>query len=152
MSALLAAMGINFASNFLKGVDDSNKASVQAQNSWQQANIYRRNAALVRLSGARNEDALRSQNRAVMARAATAGGEAGMGESETFASALASTAARMEQNVLNSRYQTESEAMNYLYQANVAEAAAHQQKKKSKNLFNSGLINGIYSAFNVYNG
>ena len=152
MSALLAAMGINFASGFLKGVEDSNRASVQAQNLWQQANIYRRNAALVRLSGALNEDALRSQNRAVIARSATAGGEAGMGESETFATALAATAARLEQNVLNSRYQTESEAMNYLYQAEVAEVSARQQKKKSKNLFQSGLMNGIYSAFNVYNG
>lgn len=151
MSLMLAAIGVNFASRFLQGVADSHKAAVQAADYREQANIYRRNAALLRLNGAINEDIMRTQNRAYTARSSAAAGEAGMGESETFATALATTAAALEQNVLNARYQVESEAMNYLYQANVAEENARQLKKKGRNYFQNGLMNGMMGAFDMYN-
>ena len=151
MSVMLAAMGINFASKFLQGVAEQNKALSSANTYLQQADIYRRNAALTRLNGARNEDVMRQQNRAYVARSRAAAGEAGMGESETFAQALAKTAAALEQNVLNARYHTESEAMNFLYQSQVAARQAQQMKKKSKNLFQNGLISGIYGALDIYN-
>lgn len=151
MSLILAAIGVNFASKFLQGTADRNKAYAQAADYAEQANIYRRNAALLRLNGALNEDVMRSQNRAYTARSLTAAGEAGMGESETFATALATTAAALEQNVLNARYQVESEAANYLYQANIAEENARQLRKKGRNYFQSSLMSGITSAFDVYN-
>lgn len=151
MSALLAAAGINFASRFLQGIGDSNQAKTASQVYAGQADIYRKNAARVRLLGAYNEDMLRAQNRAYTAKARATAGEAGMGDSETFASALAHTAAGLEQNVLNTRYRTESEAMNYLYQAAIADENARQMKKKSRHRFQNALVSGIYGALNVYN-
>jgi len=150
MSALLAAAGINFASNFLQGLQESRQAVRSANAYAANANIYRQNAARIRLLGAYNEDRLRRQNRAYVANSRAAANEAGMGESETFATALAQTAAGLEQNVLDARYQTESEAMNYLYQADVAEANARQLKKNSRNRFQNALLSGVYGALNVY--
>lgn len=152
MSALLAAAGINFASRFLQGIGESNQAKTALQIYANQADIYRQNAARTRLIGAYNEDMMRAQNRAYTAKARAAAGEAGMGESETFATALAHTASGLEQNVLNARYQTESEAMNYLYQAAIADENARQMKKKSRHRFQNALINGIYGAMNIYSG
>lgn len=146
------AMGLNFASGLLKGAAQSNKAKAEANAYRQSAANYRHNATKTRLSGAVNEDILRAQNRANLARSSAALSEAGMGESPTAASALAATASAMEQNVLNSRYQTENEAENYLYQARIADANARALKKKSGNMFRSGLINGISSAFSVMQG
>lgn len=151
MSALAVAMGVNFASNFLKGIGESNQATRASQIYAGQADIYRKNAARVRLLGAYNEDMLRAQNRAYVSKARATAGEAGMGESETYATALAHTAAALEQNVLNARYKTESEAMNYLYQASIADENARQMKKKSRHRFQNALISGIYGAMNVYN-
>lgn len=151
MSPLVAMMGVNFASHFLQGIGESNQAAKVSQIYAGQADIYRKNAARVRLLGAYNEDILRAQNRSYAAKARAGAGEAGMGESETFATALAHTAAGLEQNVLNARYQTESEAMNYLYQASVADENARQMKKKSRHRFQNALISGIYGALNIYN-
>lgn len=142
-------MGLNFASDLLGGIAQSNQQRAQAQVYKQNAANLRHNAKQTRLLGAINEDILRAQNRASVARSAAALSEAGMGESATAATALAGSASALEQNVLNNRYQTESEAENYLYQARLAEANARAAKRKSKNLFNSGLINGISSALTV---
>lgn len=142
-------MGLNFASGLLGGIAKSNQARATAAVYKQNAANYRQNAAQVRLIGAMNEDIMRAQNRANLSAATTAAAEAGMGESPTMASAVATTAAALEQNVLNARYQTESEAENYLYQARVADAEARRAKKKSHNLFRSGLISGISSAISV---
>ena len=143
------AMGVNFANGFLNGIRNRNAALLRVADYRQQADIYRRNAALVRLNGARNEDIMRAQNRRQIASNFAAAGEAGMAESSTMISALATSAAMMEQNVLNARYQTESEAENYLYQSRVAEENMRRAQKKSKNAFRSGLISGINSAFNL---
>lgn len=148
---IAVAMGLNFASGFLKGIGESNAAKVEAANYAQQAVIYQRNAAVTRINGARNEDVMRSQNRAYLANAAATAGEAGMGESPTMVSQLATSGAALEQNVLNQRYQTESEAENYLYQARVAEENARQAKKKSKNKFINGLVSGASSALLLLN-
>jgi len=146
LGALAAAQ---FATGFLQGVQQSNQIMRQSYAYQQQGNVYRQNAAITRLNGALNEDISRAKNRAYMSRAMVAGGEAGMAESPTFASALASTASALEQNVLNQRYQTESAAENYLYQARVAEENARVAKKKSHHAFRSGLISGITSAFSM---
>jgi len=137
---------INFASSYLNGVKNRNQALQQANSYAQQADIFRQNAAKTRLNGALNEDVLRAQNRSYLSRGLAAAGEAGMAESPTLMSLLSTSASALEQNVLNQRYQTESEAENYLYQARVAEYNAHQNRKKSRNVFKSGLINGIGSA------
>ena len=146
LGALAAAQ---FASNFLQGLQQSNQAKRQSVYYQQQGNIYRQNAAMTRLNGALNEDISRAKNRAYMARAAAAGGEAGMAESPTFVSAMSTTASALEQNVLNQRYQTESAAENYLYQARVAEENARVMRKNSRHAFRSDLINGITSAFSM---
>ena len=148
--SLGALMGVNFASGFLNGVKQSNAYRQSAYDYRLQAAAFRRNAYLTRLSGALNEDVSRAKNRAYLAEANAAAAETGMAESPTFVSALASSASALEQNVLNDRYATESQAEHYLYQSRVAEANARMLKKRSRNVFQNGLISGIGSAFGVY--
>ncbi|MBO5038008.1 MAG: hypothetical protein J6C85_00920 [Alphaproteobacteria bacterium] len=147
----VGAVALNFASGLIKGAQQSKSYKAQAKLMEQQAAVYRKNAALLRRNGARNEDIMRSGNRAQLSRAAAAGGEAGMGESATFASGLATTAAALEQNVLNARYQTESQAENYLYDARLTEEKAKLLRKRSENSFRNGLIGGINSALSTAN-
>ena len=142
--AALIAAGINFASGFLKGKQEEYEAKVQAKLALNNAAIYRKNAARVRLNGSLNEDMMRSQKRAAVASAAA--GEAGMGESPTTTTALATTSAALEQNILNERYRVESEAENYLYQARLAEEQARQHKKAGKNKFMNSMLGGLTSS------
>lgn len=144
--ALLIKAGVNFASGFLKGKEEQNQYEKQAQLALQNAQVYRQNAANIRLSGAQNEDALRSQKKATVASASAAAGEAGMGESPTTTTALATTSAALEQNILNERYRVESEAENYLYQAMVEEANAKQYRKEGQNRFSGNLLSGLSSS------
>lgn len=144
------AMGVNFAKGFLSGLKDSNDAYMSARDYDYQAEIFRKNAETVRLNGAINEDIMRSKNRAYISTGVAAANEVGMGESPTMMSALAYTGSLLEQNVLNERYRVESEAENYLYQARVMANNARQMRKKSGNIFRSGLINGINGALGIY--
>lgn len=144
--ALLIKAGIDFASGFLKGKEEQNQYEKKAQLALQNAQVYRQNAANIRLSGAQNEDAMRSQKRATVASASAAAGEAGMGESPTTTTALATTSAALEQNILNERYRVESEAENYLYQAMVEEANAKQYRKEGQNRFSGNLLSGLSSS------
>ena len=144
--ALLIKAGIDFASGFLKGKEEQNQYEKQAQLALQNAQVYRQNAANIRLSGAQHEDALRSQKRATVASVSAAAGEAGMGESPTTTTALATTSAALEQNILNERYRVESEAENYLYQAMVEEANAKQYRKEGQNRFSGNLLSGLSSS------
>ena len=75
--AALIAAGINFASGFLKGKQEEYEAKVQAKLALNNAAIYRKNAARVRLNGSLNEDMMRSQKRAAVASAG--GGRSGHG-------------------------------------------------------------------------
>ncbi len=144
--ALLIKAGINFASGFLKGKTEQNEYETKAQLALQNAQTYRKNAQNVRLSGAYNEDALRSQKRSTIASASAAAGEAGMGESPTTTTALATTSSALEQNILNERFKVESEAENYLYQALIEEANAKQYKKEGQNRFSGNLLSGLSSS------
>ena len=148
---IAGAVALNFASGLMKGAKQSKDYKAQALSLEQQASIYRRNAALLRRNGARNEDILRSSNRARLSQTAAAAGEAGMGESATFATGLATTAAALEQNVLNERYQTESNAENYLYEARLLDENAKLARKSAKRSFSNGLISGIGSALSSVN-
>lgn len=130
----------------MKGKQEEYEAKVQAKLALNNAAIYRKNAARVRLNGSLNEDMMRSQKRAAVASAAAAAGEAGMGESPTTTTALATTSAALEQNILNERYRVESEAENYLYQARLAEEQARQHKKAGKNKFMNSMLGGLTSS------
>lgn len=149
-SSNLVMAGLNFAAEFLKGKVEGEPYKVQAQMYQQDAAIYRRNARLARLTGAYNEDIYRSQQRAVKAKSMAAAGEAGVGESPTTVTAVMTTYNSLEQNILSERYQVESEAENYLYQARVAEENARQLKKKAKHKYRSALLSGVSSALNVF--
>ncbi len=144
------AAGVNFAAGFLKSRSEGDAYRVQAANYQQDAALYRRNARLARQAGAYNEDVSRAQQRAVRAMGAAAAGEAGMGESATTATALMTTYNAFEQNILAARYQVESEAENYLYQARVADENARQMKKKAKHKYRSSILGGISSALKVF--
>ncbi len=150
MNPALIQAGISFASGFLSGTQEQQAYRQKAQQAYREAAIYRKNAATVRLNGALNEDSMRAKNRATMAVSSAAMGEAGMGESPTTTTALATSASAMEQNVLNTRYQTESEAENYLYQARTAEENARRYKKKGRNSFMNSMLSGASSALTSY--
>ena len=112
------------------------------------AEIYRRNAQILRQKGAFNEDLLRAQKRATLAENSAVLSEVGMAESPTSVSHLATTSSALEQNILNERYAVETEAENYLYQSQLALNNAKNVKSKGRNAFVSNLIGGMSSGFN----
>lgn len=144
---IAAKIGAGFANGFLKSIQSTQEAKAQAQVYANQAALYRQNAKNSRLTGSLNEDMMRSQQRAVLAQGSAAAGEAGMGESPTAMKSLATAAGALEQNILNSRYQVESEAENYLYQAAIADENARQMRKKAKHGVVKAMVGGTISAF-----
>lgn len=151
MSVGLGAMAaINFANGFLGGLKESKAYKEKASSYYQQAANYRQNAANIRMQGVIGEDAQRFKNRAALARTQALLSENGMAESPTALSSVATTLSDMEQNLFDRRYQNETRAQNSIYQAGLAENQARAAKKKSHNAFQSGLINGISSAFSVF--
>ena len=147
MAMVLA--GVNFASGFLKGINEGNAYRHQANELNRQADIYRANAKKVREVGAMTEDIMRADKRQHAAEYAAAAGEVGMGESPTTARVAGTINTTAEQNILNARYKTESEAQNYLYQALEAEASARALKKKKRHAFAKGLLNGTASSLSA---
>ncbi|MBR2273252.1 MAG: hypothetical protein IJ864_00225 [Alphaproteobacteria bacterium] len=143
-------LGLSLASKLLKSDNESRGAKQKAATYQQQATVYRQNARNMRRLGAMNEDIQRAHNRRELAQNVASAAEAGMAESPTALSALATTAAQMEQNVLNLRRQNENEAENLDYQARLAQANARQMRKKSHNVFRSALISGIGSTFQAF--
>jgi hypothetical protein len=120
---------------------------IEADQELQNADVLRKNAYSVRAVGAKNEDVSRSQNRSYLANNRALAYEAGIGDSPTLMSSLATSANALEQNVLNDRYKIESEAENYLYQSRVASKNALELKKKYKNSFGSSLLNSAINLF-----
>lgn len=139
--------GARFVSNFLKSEMERRKYLMEAETEIQNAEILRANAQNIRYVGARNEDIVRSQNRAYLAQNRAIANEAGIGESPTLVSSLATAANALEQNVLNDRFKIESEAENYLYQSKISMENANQLKRKYKNSFGSSLLNSAINLF-----
>ena len=139
--------GLKFASNMLKSEQEGQQYLTMAETELNNAEILKRNAFSVRAVGAMNEDIARSKNRAYIANNSAIAGEAGISESPTTMSALATSANALEQNVLNERFRIESEAENYLYQARIAESNAEQLKKKYYNSFGSSLLSSVAGIF-----
>lgn len=106
------------------------------------AEILRRNAMQKRLETSINEDTLRQQNRRKLSAARAAAAESGLSDSETMTEALAQEAAVNEQNALDLRWQGESEASNFLNQANLQNYYGKMAKANGKNAFRMGLVNG----------
>ena len=139
--------GAKFVSNFLKSEQEAKQYLLEADQELQNADVLRKNAYSVRAVGAKNEDVARSQNRSYLANNRALAYEAGIGDSPTLISSLATSASALEQNVLNDRYKIESEAENYLYQSRVASANALELKKRYKNSFGSSLLNSAINLF-----
>ena len=139
--------GAKFVSNFLKSEQEAKQYLLEADQELQNADVLRKNAYSVRAVGAKNEDVSRSQNRSYLANNRALAYEAGIGDSPTLISSLATSASALEQNVLNDRYKIESEAENYLYQSRVASANALELKKRYKNSFGSSLLNSAINLF-----
>lgn len=147
--SLAVAAGLGVASNLLKS---RNQEKYDTAAYRQNAAEYRRKALVTRQQGAMAEDRIRYQNRANLARQSAAQGEAGMGESPTALLALATSALPMEQDALNQRYQTESAAQDYLYQANLVDAQRKMMKKKKRNAFMSSFLDSFSSALSSTSG
>ena len=139
--------GAKFVSNFLKSEQENKKYLIEAETELLNAEILSGNAHNIRNVGALNEDVSRSKNRAYLAQNRAIAGEAGIGESPTLMSSLATSASALEQNVLNDRYKIESEAENYLYQSRVSRENANQLKKRYKNSFTSSLLSSAINLF-----
>lgn len=139
--------GLKFASNMLKSEQERQQYLVMAQTELQNAEILRQNAYKLRRNGAINEDFSRSKNRAYIANNSAIAGEAGIADSPTTITALATSARALEQNILNDRFKIESEAENYLYQAKIAESNARQLERKYNNSFGSSLLSSMAGMF-----
>lgn len=114
------------------------------------ANILRQNAARKRMETSLNEDILRSQNRKQMAKARAAMSEAGMATSATTTGVLGQMGAEQEQNVLNQRYAGETEAVNYMNQANMQNYYGSQAKRQGLNAFKMSFIKAGVNAALAY--
>lgn len=145
--AIKAAAG--FANGFAKSLKATQEAKAQQKMYEQQAEIFRMNARSTRRVGAMNEDAQRSHARSSLAQGTAAAGEAGMGSSATTMTALATAAGALGQNILNARYEVESEAENYLYQAAIADENARQMKKKAKHRFAKAVMGGVSGSLSL---
>lgn len=150
MVAPLLVAGLAFTSSFLSGLGAYNQAKAQAKSYKQQAEIYRRNAQILRQKGALNEDMMRAQKRASLAQNSAALGEAGMSESPTTVTHLATTSSALEQNILNDRYAMETEAENYLYQSALSLSKAKQVKSKGRNAFATSMVSGLNSGLGQF--
>lgn len=104
------------------------------------AEILRQNAAKKRLETSLNEDIIRSQNRQKASKARAAFAELGMATSATTTGALAQMTAEQEENALLTRYQGETEAVNYMNQASMQNYYGRVAKANGKNAFRMGLI------------
>ena len=114
------------------------------------ADILRRNAAQKRLETSINEDLQRSENRRRISAARAAMGEAGILNSATSIGALGQMASDAEQNVLNYRYTGETEANNYLSQADMQNYYGRAAKANGKNAFKMSFINAGISGASTY--
>ena len=146
---LALIVGLKIAAGFLKSEQERQQYKAMAAQELQNAEILRENAYLTRVSGAKNEDISRAQNRAFIASNMAIASEAGMAESPTTMTNLAMTASVLEQNVLNNRFKVFHKDFskmlyeNYLYQARVNEDNARVLKKKYKNSFASSLLSSV---------
>lgn len=116
------------------------------------ANILRQNAARKRLENSLNEDILRSQNRKELAKAQAAFGEAGMITSATTTGVLGQMGGEQEQNVLNQRYLGETEAVNYMNQANLQNYYGKQAATQGRNAFKMSFLQAIVNGASAYFG
>ena len=116
------------------------------------ANILRQNAARKRMETSLNEDILRSQNRKQAAKAQAAFGEAGMITSATTTGVLGQMGGEQEQNVLNQRYLGETEAVNYMNQANLQNYYGKQAATQGRNAFKMSFLQAIVNGASAYFG
>jgi hypothetical protein len=116
------------------------------------ANILRQNAARKRMETSLNEDILRSQNRKQAAKAQAAFGEAGMITSATTTGVLGQMGAEQEQNVLNQRYVGETEAVNYMNQANLQNYYGKNAKAQGRNAFKMSFLQAVVNGASAYFG
>ncbi len=114
------------------------------------AAILRRNAAQKRLETSINEDTQRSENRRRISASRAAMGEAGVLNSATTTGALGQMASEAEQNVLNYRFSGESEALNYMNQAQMQNYYGRMAKANGKNAFKMSFLNAGVNGLSTY--
>lgn len=114
------------------------------------ANILRQNAAKKRIETSLNEDIVRSQNRQKMSKARAAFAEAGMATSATTSGVLGQMGADQEGNALLTRYQGETEAVNYMNQANMQSYYGRQAKRQGLNAFKMSFVKAGVNAALAY--
>lgn len=136
IAATLAAV-----STVAEGYSQYQQGKEQKKANDTNAEILRRNAAQKRLETSINEDAARAQSRQRISAARAAAAEAGMSDSATMLQSLGQMSADEEQNALNLRWQGESEAANYLSQADMQNYYGRVAKANGKNAFKMSLLN-----------
>lgn len=104
------------------------------------ADILRQNAAKKRLETSLNEDIIRSENRQKMSKARAAFAEAGMATSATTSGVLGQMGADQENNALLTRYQGETEAVNYMNQARMQNYYGKSAAAQGRNAFKMSIL------------
>lgn len=137
----IAAVIASAAATIGQGYSEYKSGKAEKEAYDKNAAILRRNAAQKRLETSLNEDLQRSENRKRISAARAAMGEAGILESATSLGALGQMSAEAEQSVLNYRYEGESEAQNYIEQADWQNYYGRAAKAKGKNAFKMSMIN-----------
>lgn len=124
------------------------KAEQKAYNT--NAEILRRNAAQKRLETSLNEDTQRKANRRQMSALRAAMAENGALESSTSVGVLGQAATDLEQDVLNMRYAGETEASNYIQQANYQDYYGKMARAQGKRAFQMSFIEGAVNGLTTY--
>lgn len=150
MGATGVMAGLSVAGGIVNGIKGYQQAKSEASAMKANARILEQNARQTRLEGALNEDVQRSQNRQELSKLRAAMGEMGIAESATAIGSLAQDAANAEQNALNIRYKTETEANNLIQQASDLRYGAKQMKKKARNRFFTGMLQGASGGFGTF--
>lgn len=150
MSSALIMAGTAIAGAALQGYGKYQQAKSESKSYAAQAAVAEENAKQTRLLGAINEDRKREANRQQLSKMRAAIGEMGIGDSATAIGSLAQDAAAAEQNALDIRYQTASEANNLLQQGANLRFGAKAAKKQGRNAFYMGLIQGMGNGVSAY--
>lgn len=114
------------------------------------AEILRKNAAQKRLETSLNEDVQRRKNRIQMSKLRAAMAENGILESSTTVGALGQAATDLEQDVLNTRYAGETEASNYIQQANYQQYYGKMARLQGKRAFQMSFVKAGINALASY--
>lgn len=150
MSTAVVMTGLAIADAANQGYSNYQLAKGQSKSYKEEARRLKENAAQTYMEGSINEDRTREQNRQTLSKMRAAIGEMGMSESATAIGSLSQDAAAAEQNALDIRYKTNTEANNYIQAASDSKFMSKQARTQGKNKFVMNLLQGAGNSVATY--